>query len=709
LKVDRELYNGDNKVSARASIELEREAAMLFNITYGANVTAQQQNAINAVAQILQNHFVDPNNPVTININVNFADITGLGASSTPLNTYTYAQIRTALINDQTTGDDGLGALPATDPIGGTHTYWMARAEAKALGLLAASTANDGTVTFDNAANLFDYNRADGITAGQFDFAGVVAHELTEIMGRTVLAGATFGTPGQPNSYELLDLYKFSGAGARVLIGTTAGYFSLDNGTTNLNDFNTVVGGDFGDWASTALVGNDSYLAFSGAGVINAVMNTDFRVMDILGYNLVNQTPTVAALSKSTGEDGPFSQSLIEGAADTDGDFLRAVNLSGSVTSASGEDTLTLGTDYTLTESTIALTAAGLTKFNDLAQGATDTAVFAYNVTDFLANVSDTLTLTISGLNDPPVANSDTGSADENETKSFAVLANDTDVDDGAILSLVSLGAVTVTSANLLVNGINAASAFTIDTNQIKFTPGTLFDHLAVGQTATALVNYTMQDEHGAQASSTLTLTVNGANDAPVIQSGGAGDTATYFVKKGEEAITKLFATDPDSGDVISFSIVGGPGANRFSIDQVTGELSLIPIRGPLNKSYLLQVQASDGQGGIDLQNIVVKFVDNKMVGDAAHSVSETFVFHPEFFSNTISNFDLAHDFLQFDKGMFSADTAAAVLAAAHDSTQVGRDGRPIAVEIDAQDGLLTILGITKAELMAHANDILFV
>jgi len=55
-------------------------------------------------------------------------------------------------------------------------------------------------------------------------------------------------------------------------------------------------------------------------------MGTDFRVKDILGFDLVNQTPTVALLSKSTGEDGPFSQSLIEGTADADGDFLRAVN-----------------------------------------------------------------------------------------------------------------------------------------------------------------------------------------------------------------------------------------------------------------------------------------------------------------------------------------------------------------------------------------------
>jgi Bacterial cadherin-like domain len=686
---------------------------MLFNITYGATVTAQQQAVINAVATNLQNHFTDPNNPVTININVNIGDLgTGLGASSTLLNTYTYAQIYNGLLNDpQQTADDAaaIAQLTATDPVTGTHTYWLANAEARALGLLGAPAAGatDATVTFDDNANLFDYNRADGITAGLFDFAGVVAHELTEVMGRTMLAGATFGNPGQPNSYELLDLFKYSGTGTRVLVGTTAGYFSLDNGTTNLDDFNTIVGGDFGDWASTTLVGNDSFLAFSGSGVINAVMQTDWRVMDILGYNLVNQNPTVTALSKSTGEDGPsFSQSLIEGAADTDGDFLRAINLSGSVSTTSS-GTLTLGTDYTLTESTIALTAAGFAKFNHLAAAATDTAVFSYNVTDFIANagagISDTLTLTITGANDGPTAFSDIGSASENETKSFDVLFNDTDPDDGAVLSLFSLGTVTVTSANSQVNGIPAAGAFTIDLNQIKFTPGTLFDPLALGQTATVVVNYTMQDEHNAQSSSFLRLTVNGANDPPVITSGGGGDEATYHVRVTFGEITNVVATDVDSGSILSYSIFGGDNADLFQIDSSTGALSFKVAPIVPHNDYEVIVQVSDGSGGIDQQTITVNVTSSKMDGDLAGEVADTFIFHSGFASNSVDHFDLTQDFLQFDKGMFSADTAAAVLAAATD------DNHGNTVISDLTHHRLVLIGVTTAELTAHQSDILFV
>ena len=68
---------------------------------------------------------------------------------------------------------------------------------------------------------------------------------------------------------------------------------------------------------------------------------------------------------------------------------------------------------------------------------------------------------------------------------------------------------------------------------------------------------------------------------------------------------------------------------------------------------------------------------------------------------NTITNFDLDDDFLQFDAGMFSADTAAAVLDAAHD-----HNGNLV---IDVHAGHLTIVGITSADLAAHTSDIIFV
>ena len=211
-----------------------------------------------------------------------------------------------------------------------------------------------------------------------------------------------------------------------------------------------------------------------------------------------------------------------------------------------------------------------------------------------------------------------------------------------------------------------------------------------------------MQDNHSATASSDLTLTVIGENDPPVIVSGGGGDSATYFVRVNEQAITKVVATDVDVGDVDTFSIVGGADAFRFSIDANTGELVFNSHPNPPNKAYAVQVQASDGHGGTDVQNITVKVSADQMTGDAAHAVADTFVFHPKFGANTVTNFDLDHDFLQFDKGMFAADTAAAVLFGAHDTKQGN-------VIIDTHAGHLEVDGVTVAQLQAHQGDFLFV
>jgi VCBS repeat-containing protein len=76
---------------------------------------------------------------------------------------------------------------------------------------------------------------------------------------------------------------------------------------------------------------------------------------------------------------------------------------------------------------------------NALAQGQSATDVFNYTVTDeHSATSSSTLTITVTGTNDGPVAVADTAAGHENQTLTVNVVGNDTDVDDGAVLSLVS-------------------------------------------------------------------------------------------------------------------------------------------------------------------------------------------------------------------------------------------------------------------------------
>ena len=253
--------------------------AITFDLTYGASVPMAARNVVVQVANYFATQF---NDAVTLNFAVHWAAIDGLGESSYELATYSYAQVRAALSSDARTSDDAttVANLPATDPISVTHSWTMVRAEEKALGLIAGNAAgSDGSMTFSSTV-AFDFDNSNGVTAGQYDFYGVVAHEITELMGREVNAiGNNVQTgPG----YHPLDLFKYSGIGSHVYVGTTPGYFSIDNGATNLANFNTDPDGDFGDWASGI---HDSFLAFGSTGVVNPVSAFDLREMDVIGWD----------------------------------------------------------------------------------------------------------------------------------------------------------------------------------------------------------------------------------------------------------------------------------------------------------------------------------------------------------------------------------------------------------------------------------------
>ena len=270
-----------------ASVTNAAASPFVINVTYDASVAsapAAFKTVVNAVVQYFESQFTDP---ITINISVGYGEAGGnalggaLGMSLTYLTNTTYSVLRSALAADAKTADDtsALNALSSADP---THTnsYWLATAEAKALGLATPSVPADGFIGFSNAANIFDFDNSNGVTANKYDFFGVVAHELSEAMGRFLLVGSPIGSgPG----YDALDLMHYSAAGVRDLVGGTQGYASINGGTTKLYDFNTNPNGDFGDWAASA--GSNSFLAFANSGVTLPVTTSDLKLMDAIGWD----------------------------------------------------------------------------------------------------------------------------------------------------------------------------------------------------------------------------------------------------------------------------------------------------------------------------------------------------------------------------------------------------------------------------------------
>jgi hypothetical protein len=260
---------------------------LTINVNYDSSVghaPSGFKTQVNAAVQYLESQF---NDPITITIDVGYGEVDNfplprgvLGESDTYLNSYSYSDLVSAMTLDAKSASDvsAINSLLASDPTGG-GTYWVSTAEAKALGLAPSDSSIDGYVGFSSSSNTFDYNNANGVTSGQYDFYDVVLHEITEVMGRQTMDGQSFsGT----TAYEPLDLFHYSAPGVQIFSGTTPGYFSVNGGTTNLANFNTNSGGDFGDWAGTS---TDAMNAFGTPGVIEPVTAADITAMDVLGWD----------------------------------------------------------------------------------------------------------------------------------------------------------------------------------------------------------------------------------------------------------------------------------------------------------------------------------------------------------------------------------------------------------------------------------------
>ena len=161
----------------------------------------------------------------------------------------------------------------------------MTRSQAKALGTIPDDTAEDGTTRF-GAGHPFTF--AGPITPGTYDFRGIAAHEITEVMGRLGISGGTIS--GTPNSFSLIDNFSYTGSQTKGLLGGPGNFFSIDGGTTLLKLCNdpTANGLDSRDWAPGT---DDAFNQFSNPGVVNAVSAVDLRLMDMLGYTMAVPTP----------------------------------------------------------------------------------------------------------------------------------------------------------------------------------------------------------------------------------------------------------------------------------------------------------------------------------------------------------------------------------------------------------------------------------
>ena len=114
-----------------------------------------------------------------------------------------------------------------------------------------------------------------------------------------------------------------------------------------------------------------------------------------------------------------------------------------------------------------------------------------------------------------------------------------------------------------------------------------------------------------------IAVTVTPANDnVPVITSNGGGASASVSVAENTTAVTVMTATDADlPAQTLSYSIVGGADAARFSIDATTGALSF---------KAAPDYEAPTDANGDNIYDVVVRVSDGMLDDDQAIAVTVT-------------------------------------------------------------------------------------
>ena len=274
-----------------------------------------------------------------------------------------------------------------------------------------------------------------------------------------------------------------------------------------------------------------------------------------------NDAPTVnAAISQTLTEDSaPLSIDLLQYASDVDnGAVLSIANL----VQTSGRSIFPILSGSQMLFDPVF--------FQDLDDGQSEDIVFTYDVIDeHGASVSTSITITVTGTNDAPVASNITVITDEDAPPLSVDLlstASDVDTNDQGSLQVLNL----VQTAGRSVTPVLVGSQLSVDSSQ--------FQDLALGESEDIVFSYEITDGD-ATITNTVTITVEGRNDTPVVnndlslQISTVANTFSFAVPAGT-------ITDIDTSDVLTWSSTMADGTSLpswLSFDPATQTFSGTP------------------------------------------------------------------------------------------------------------------------------------
>jgi hypothetical protein len=392
----------------------------------------------------------------------------------------------------------------------------------------------------------------------------------------------------------------------------------------------------------------------------------------------------------------------VEGDVDID-DFQPGSVISGSITFEAGETTKTYSVDVlgdleTEGDEDIVVTI----------QGTSDPAV--------LIGASTATTKILTDDFAPEAVDDVTSGGENGDINGNVLAANPTDPDsdpDGDALTVTSFTDTdgTVYPANgAQVTLASGATMMMMANGNFTFSPSgdgtdTIYDTLGDGDQATVTVAYAISDGNGGSDTADLTITVNGANDAPI----AVNDDITL----DEDGSISFFPQDNDldgEGDVLDVEAVGDPSNGTADLD-VEGGLIYTP-NPDFNGSDAFTYDISDGNGGTSTAtvNVTVNPINDDPVitNGGAVSVDETTRFVTDVVSEDVDGPVVTYAISGgADASLFEIDDVSGALsfvdAPDFENPQDANGDNVYDVEVSADD---TVGGVGSASFTVTVTDI---
>ncbi|HYH07456.1 MAG TPA: cadherin domain-containing protein [Thermoanaerobaculia bacterium] len=511
-------------------------------------------------------------NTQTITVNVTNADEV---PSFTSPNTFSVDENTTAV-----------GTVSATDPDGTSMTYAVGGTDAARFTI----NASTGALSFTTAPNFeaptdAGSNNVYTIQITGTDATGSSTVQTVNVTVNDVNEAPVFTSTASPSVPEntttvvtvTVDDPENNAITYSITGGADAARFSI-NATTGALTFNASP--DFE--APTDADANNAYVvqvtATDGTNPVTQSL--------IVTVTNVNEAPTITSANAAS---VPENTTAVTTVTTTDPE-----NNSMTYSITGGDD----AADFAINATTGALSFVTPPNFEAPADADTNNVyVVTVNAHDGANNVSQTITVTVTNVNEAPAFTSTaTPSVPENTT---AVLTVTTADQEGQGVTYALTGGAD--QARFAINAATGALTFLVAPNFEAPTDSDTNNTYVVQVTATDGTNAVSQ---------TITATVTNVNEAPVITSANA-----VSIPENILTVQTITATDQEN-DTITYSISGGADAGDFTIDPNTGVLLMMPpanYEAPddadTNNQYIVEVTATDGTTPVN-QTVTVTVTD---------------------------------------------------------------------------------------------------